>query len=106
MKGCYQAIPATPGLGRLDQRDMTFWGIIYSKSLSAGWANVVATAAGTSLLRAQPRWVWTKTGRRSLVGEILPFFTLSSASPHLHRGSEHGGRVCRPGPAWATRWSP
>jgi putative flippase GtrA len=52
--------------------------LIYSKSLSAGWANVVATAAGTvPSFELNRRWVWTKTGRRSLVGEILPFCTLS-----------------------------
>jgi putative flippase GtrA len=54
--------------------------LVYSRSLSAGWANVLATAAGTvPSFELNRRWVWAKTGRRSLRREVLPFCALSAS---------------------------
>jgi putative flippase GtrA len=47
-------------------------------AVSAGWANVAATAAGTvPSFELNRRWVWRKGGRRSLPVEVLPFTILS-----------------------------
>jgi putative flippase GtrA len=47
-------------------------------AVPAGWANVAATAAGTvPSFELNRRWVWAKTGRRSLPAEVLPFTILS-----------------------------
>jgi putative flippase GtrA len=52
--------------------------LVYTKALSPGWANVVATAAGTvPSFELNRRWVWAKTTRRSLLKEMLPFCALS-----------------------------
>lgn len=52
--------------------------MVYSGVLSPGWANVVATAAGTvPSFELNRRWVWSKTGHRSLGKEITPFCALS-----------------------------
>jgi putative flippase GtrA len=46
--------------------------------LPAAWSNVIATAVGTvPSFELNRRWVWTSTGRRSLVGQIMPFCALS-----------------------------
>jgi putative flippase GtrA len=47
-------------------------------AVPAGWANVAATAAGTvPSFELNRRWVWGKTGPRSLPAEVLPFTILS-----------------------------
>jgi putative flippase GtrA len=52
--------------------------MIYTKTLSAGWANVVATGVGTiPSFELNRRWVWAKSGRRSIMKEVVPFCTLS-----------------------------
>ena len=52
--------------------------LVYTKALSPGWANVVATAAGTvPSFELNRRWVWAKKARRSLVKEVVPFCALS-----------------------------
>jgi putative flippase GtrA len=52
--------------------------MIYTKTLSAGWANIVATAVGTvPSFELNRRWVWAKSGRRSVMKEVVPFCTLS-----------------------------
>jgi len=58
---------------------LTVLGVLVATSaLSPGWANVVATAVGTvPSFELNRRWVWRKTGRRSLMTEILPFWVLS-----------------------------
>jgi putative flippase GtrA len=51
---------------------------VYTKTLSPGWANVVATAAGTvPSFELNRRWVWAKKTKRSLVKEVAPFCALS-----------------------------
>ncbi len=52
--------------------------MVYTKALSPGWANVVATAAGTvPSFELNRRWVWGKSTKRSLLKELLPFCALS-----------------------------
>ena len=46
--------------------------------LPAIWSNVVATAIGTvPSFELNRRWVWQRQGRRSLLGQIIPFTALS-----------------------------
>jgi putative flippase GtrA len=55
-------------------------GLVATATLAAGWANVVATAVGTvPSFELNRRWVWGRTGRRSLTAEIGPFCALSFA---------------------------
>lgn len=52
--------------------------LVYSRTLSPGWANLVGTAVGTvPSFELNRRWVWAKRDRRSLGKEILPFCALS-----------------------------
>jgi putative flippase GtrA len=52
--------------------------LVATRTLPAGWANVVATAAGTvPSFELNRRWVWGRSGRRSIVGEIGPFCAMS-----------------------------
>ena len=54
--------------------------LIGTRALPAGWANVVATAAGTvPSFELNRRWVWGKTGRRAVLAEVVPFVALSFA---------------------------
>jgi putative flippase GtrA len=54
--------------------------LVATRSVAAGWANVIATAVGTvPSFELNRRWVWGKGGRRSLAAEIGPFCTLSFA---------------------------
>jgi putative flippase GtrA len=53
-------------------------GLIAANVTSAGWANVIATAAGTiPSFELNRRWVWRKSGPRSIVAEVGPFVALS-----------------------------
>ena len=52
--------------------------LVAGRVMPAGWANVVATAAGTvPSFELNRRWVWNKTGPRSVATEIVPFCALS-----------------------------
>lgn len=54
--------------------------LVATSTLSAGWANVVATAVGTvPSFELNRRWVWGRTGERSLGREVGPFVALSFA---------------------------
>jgi putative flippase GtrA len=54
--------------------------LVATRTLTPGWANLVATAVGTvPSFELNRRWVWGKTGRRSLAGEVGPFAVLSFA---------------------------
>jgi putative flippase GtrA len=69
--GAVSIISTCVGLGVLGA-------LVATAVLSAGWANVVATAVGTvPSFELNRRWVWRKSGRRSLLGEIAPFWVLS-----------------------------
>jgi putative flippase GtrA len=48
--------------------------------LPATWSNVIATGVGTvPSFELNRRWVWNHQGRRSLLGQIVPFCCLSFA---------------------------
>jgi putative flippase GtrA len=52
--------------------------LVASGAAPPGWANVIATAAGTvPSFELNRRWVWGKRGRRSCGREIGPFCALS-----------------------------
>ena len=54
--------------------------LVATRTLPAGWANVVATAVGTfPSFELNRRWVWGRSGRRSLVSEVGPFCAMSFA---------------------------
>ena len=55
--------------------------LVGTGATTAGWANVIATAAGTGpSFEMNRRWVWGKKGHRSLRGEVVPFCILSFVS--------------------------
>jgi putative flippase GtrA len=60
---------------------MTVLGLLVAtRALTPGWANLVATAVGTvPSFELNRRWVWGRTGRRSLSAEVTPFAALSFA---------------------------
>ena len=52
--------------------------LVFTGTLLPGWANVAATAVGTvASFELNRRWVWGRTGRRSLLAEVGPFWALS-----------------------------
>ena len=52
--------------------------LVATSLVTPGWANVIATAAGTvPSFELNRRWVWRRTGRRSLAAEVVPFCALS-----------------------------
>jgi putative flippase GtrA len=52
--------------------------LVASGTTSAGWANMIATGVGTvPSFELNRRWVWGKSGRRSVRAEIGPFCALS-----------------------------
>jgi putative flippase GtrA len=52
--------------------------LVATSTTSAGWANVIATGIGTGpSFELNRRWVWGKQGKRSLAGEVGPFWALS-----------------------------
>jgi putative flippase GtrA len=54
--------------------------LVATRATTAGWANVIATAAGTvPSFELNRRWVWGKAGARSLLAEVGPFCALSFA---------------------------
>ena len=54
--------------------------LVANGSITAGWANVIATAVGTiPSFELNRRWVWHKTGQRSMLAEVGPFCALSFA---------------------------
>jgi len=58
---------------------LTVLGVLVSAtSIPAGFANVIATAVGAvPSFELNRRWVWQRTGRRSVRGELVPFWLLS-----------------------------
>jgi putative flippase GtrA len=54
--------------------------LVATRTMAPGWANAVATAAGTiPSFALNRRWVWGRQGRPSLTGEVGPFVALSFA---------------------------
>ncbi len=57
---------------------MTLGLLVSTRTLSPGWANVVATALGTiPSFELNRRWVWNRRGRRSVGREVGPFVSLT-----------------------------
>jgi len=58
---------------------LTVLGVLVSTTaIPAGLANVIATAVGTfPSFELNRRWVWRRTGRRSMKAELVPFWMLS-----------------------------
>ena len=54
--------------------------LVATRTVTAGWANVIATAVGTiPSFELNRRWVWGKTDSRSVGREVVPFIVLSFA---------------------------
>ncbi len=71
--------------------------LVYTKALSPGWANVVATGVGTvPSFELNRRWVWAKKTKRSLLKEVAPFCALSFSGLGLST------LAVRLAAAWAT----
>jgi putative flippase GtrA len=52
--------------------------LVATRSVSAGWANVIATTVGmVPSFELNRRWVWRKHGNRSVASEVVPFGALS-----------------------------
>jgi putative flippase GtrA len=52
--------------------------LVLTGATTPGWANIIATAIGTvPSFELNRRWVWNKTGQRSLLAEVGPFCVLS-----------------------------
>ena len=51
--------------------------LVWTRATPAVWANLIATLAGIGpSFELNRRWVWGKTGRRSVAKEIAPFVAL------------------------------
>jgi putative flippase GtrA len=69
--------------------------------LPAGWANVVATAAGTvPSFELNRRWVWRRSGLPSLLAEVVPFAALSFAGLALSTCTVHVAGAWAAGRGW------
>jgi putative flippase GtrA len=68
---------------------LTILGVLVATGATTpGWANVIATAVGTvPSFELNRRWVWAKSGRRSLGAEIGPFCVLSFSGLALSTGA-------------------
>lgn len=54
--------------------------LVMTRTVTAGWANLIATAVGTiPSFELNRRWVWGKHGNRSIGREVIPFAVLSFA---------------------------
>jgi len=58
---------------------LTVLGVLVATDLATpGWANVIATCVGiVPSFELNRRWVWSKSGQRSLTRELVPFVALS-----------------------------
>jgi len=55
--------------------------LVSTRTLTPGWASLTATAVGTvPSFELNRRWVWGRTGDRSVRSEVAPFATLSAAA--------------------------
>jgi putative flippase GtrA len=53
--------------------------LVATNATSAVYANIIATMVGTiPSFELNRRWVWRKTGRRSLGSEVVPFVSISA----------------------------
>jgi putative flippase GtrA len=87
--GAVSAIATTTSLAVLGS-------LVLTRAVTAGWANVIATAVGTvPSFELNRRWVWNKHGRRSVLAEIVPFTVLSFTGLALSTWAVHAAA------AWA-----
>ena len=80
MKSFFQKLPRYAAVSAISTSvTLSLLGVmLYRNSIAAGWANVIATAAGTvPSFELNRRWVWAKTSKRSIFKEIVPFCALS-----------------------------
>ena len=65
--------------------------LVWTGAMTAGWANILATAAGTvPSFELNRRWVWSKRSHPSLWREVLPFCSLSFAELGLSTAAVAG----------------
>ncbi len=54
--------------------------LVATRAVTAGWANVIATAVATvPSFELNRRWVWARKGPRSIHREAVPYFALTFA---------------------------
>jgi putative flippase GtrA len=71
--GAVSAIATTTSL-------LVLGALVGTRTTTAGWANVIATAVGTvPSFELNRRWVWGRGGARSVRSELVPFVALSFA---------------------------
>jgi putative flippase GtrA len=52
--------------------------LVFTRTVSAGWANVIATCVATvPSFELNRLWVWRRSGSRSVGAEVVPFALLS-----------------------------
>jgi putative flippase GtrA len=87
--------------------------LVATNAVTAGWANVIATAVATvPSFELNRRWVWARQGRRSLHKEAGPYFALTFAGLGLSTlavsvatgivTAHHAGTATRTGVALAA----
>ena len=77
--------------------------LVGTGAMAAGWANVVATAVGTGpSFELNRRWVWGKTGRRSMAAEVVPFCALSFAGLVLSTAAVSAAAASATHAGWGT----
>jgi len=65
-------------------------GLVLTRTVTAGWANVIATAVGTvPSFELNRRWVWRRRGHRSAWAEVVPFTVLSFAGLAISTWTVH-----------------
>jgi putative flippase GtrA len=73
---------------------LTVLGVLVTVGMSAGWANVIATAVGTiPSFELNRRWVWSVDGPPSISRQVIPFVAVcflellgSTLAVHLAAG--------------------
>ena len=69
--------------------------------MPAGWANVIATGVGTiPSFELNRRWVWRKSGQRSIAAEVVPFCVLSFAGLALSTLAVHTAATSADAAGW------
>jgi len=87
--------------------------LVATSAVTAGWANVIATAVATvPSFELNRRWVWARQGPRSLQKEAAPYFALTFAGLGLSTlavsvatgiaTTHHAGTATRTGVALAA----
>jgi putative flippase GtrA len=82
---------------------MTVLGVLVGiVNMPAGWANVISTSCGiVPSFELNRRWVWSKLGSRSMLGEVVPFCALTFAGLGLSTLSVHVVNTLALGAGWS-----